>query len=154
MRKTSMQTLTPSELDRLVARGSSLRLAQYLDTQQKVRVQLIPEESANEAESLPLPTTVLNLLLAILTEVAEGNTVTLIPDHAELTTQQAAELLNVSRPFVVDLLESGAIPHRKVGTHRRVLFKDMMEYKQHCEAKRKQALDMLAAEAQEQNMGY
>jgi excisionase family DNA binding protein len=151
--KKRPQTVTPSEADRLAARDSSRRLAPYLAKKRKVRVQGVPEGGRAE-ESLPLPAPVLDLLFAILTEMAEGNAVTLIPIHAELTTQQAADLLNVSRPFVVELLEKGEIPHRKVGTHRRILFRDLMEFKQHSEAKRKKALDELVAEAQEQDMGY
>jgi len=153
--KKSPQTVTPTEADSLTARDSSRRLAPYLAKKKKVRVQVVPEGGkAGEGESLPLPRPVLDLLFAILTEMAEGNAVTLIPIHAELTTQQAADLLNVSRPFLVELLENGEIPHRKVGTHRRILFRDLMEFKQRSEAERKKALDELVADAQDQDMGY
>lgn len=151
--KKRPQTVTPSEADSLTARDSSRRLAPLLAKRRKVRVQVVPEGGKAE-ESLPLPAPALELLFAILTEMAEGNAVTLIPIHAELTTQKAADLLNVSRPFVVELLEKGEIPHRKVGTHRRILFHDLMEYKQRSEAVRKKALDELAAQAQEEDMGY
>jgi excisionase family DNA binding protein len=152
--KKNPQTVTPTEADSQTARDSSRRLAPYLAKKKKVRVQLVPEGGRAEEEPLPLPRSVLDLLFAILTEMAEGNAVTLIPIHAELTTQQAADLLNVSRPFVVELLEKGEIPHRKVGTHRRILFRDLMEFKQRSEAERKKALDELVADAQDQDMGY
>jgi excisionase family DNA binding protein len=140
---------------RLLARhGSSRRLAPYIAKHRKVRVQVVSEEGRAEEEPLVLPAPVLDLLFAILTEMAEGNAVTLIPIHAELTTQQAADLLNVSRPFVVELLEKGEIPHRKVGTHRRILFSDLMRFKEQSEAQRQKALDELVAQAQEEDMGY
>jgi excisionase family DNA binding protein len=152
--KKRPQTVAPSEADSLAARESSRRLAPYLAKKRKVRVQVVSEEGRAEEEPLVLPAPVLDLLFAILTEMAEGNAVTLIPIHAELTTQRAADLLNVSRPFLVELLEKGEIPHRKVGTHRRILFRDLMEYKQRSEASRRKALDELVAQAQEEDMGY
>lgn len=148
------QTVTPTEADTLVARDSSRLLAPYLAKQLKVRVQFVADGGKVEEEPLVLPAPALELLFAILTEMAEGNAVTLIPIHAELTTQQAADLLNVSRPFVVDLLDKGRIPHRKVGTHRRILFHDLMEFKRRSEAEQKKVLEELVAQAQEEGMGY
>lgn len=149
-----VQTVAPSEADSLAARDSSLRLAPFLAKRRKVRMQVVPEGGRADEEAIPLPAPALELLFAILTEMADGNAVTLIPIHSELTTQRAADLLNVSRPFVVDLLEKGEIPYRLVGTHRRIPFRDLMEFKQRSEAKRKKALDELVVEAQEDDMGY
>jgi excisionase family DNA binding protein len=85
----------------------------------------------------------------LLTELAKGNAVTLMPHHAELTTQEAADLLNVSRPFLVGLLEDGQLPFHKVGTHRRVRFSDLMIYKRRRDAESEQALREIAAISQE-----
>ncbi len=99
-------------------------------------------------------TDAINLLLAMLTEMSKGNAITVMPIHAELSSQETAELLNVSRPHLVNLLEQGKIPFRKVGTHRRVLANDVFDYKQRIDEARFKALDDLAAQAQELGMGY
>ena len=104
--------------------------------------------------TVQIPTAVLELLQEILVQMAQGNAVTLVPIHAELTTQQAADLLNVSRPFLIERLEQGEIPFRKVGTHRRIRLHELMVYKHAIDQQRATALDELAAQAQELGLGY
>ncbi|MHB1415095.1 MAG: helix-turn-helix domain-containing protein [Chloroflexota bacterium] len=102
-----------------------------------------------DGESLILPDSVSILLARVVHDLAQGNAVTVIPVQAELTTQVAADLLNVSRPFLVKLLESGEIPFHHVGTHRRVRFKDVMAYKHRRDRERQRAIDDLARVSQE-----
>ncbi|MEJ7638784.1 MAG: helix-turn-helix domain-containing protein [Singulisphaera sp.] len=107
-----------------------------------------------ESQPLEIPAAVLRLLGSILSEMARGNAVTLTPIHAELTTKQAADLLNVSRPYLCKLLDGNEIPHRKVGRHRRVKFVDLMDYKKRTDEARSQTLEELVSQAQELDMGY
>lgn len=106
-------------------------------------MQLRVTDPDGKSETVTIPSAAFRLLVAILGEMASGNAVRLIPHHAELTTQEAAEVLNVSRPYLVRLLDDGRIPFHKVGTHRRVLFKDVMTYKAEHRRKRGAALDEL-----------
>jgi excisionase family DNA binding protein len=133
------------------AKITSRALSKYAHNE---RLHLKIASNNNESEDLILPGYAINLLLAMLTEMSKGNAITVMPIHAELSTQETAELLNVSRPHLVDLLEQGKIPFRKVGTHRRVLANDVFDYKQRIDEARLKALDDLAAQAQELGMGY
>ena len=90
----------------------------------------------------------------ILAELAEGNAVKVVSVHAELTTQEAADILNVSRPHLVKLLEEGALPFHRIGKHRRVRFADLMQFKARRDQASEEAMAALAKQAQELGMGY
>lgn len=107
-----------------------------------------------QEQPLELPAGAVQMLMDILEAMAMGRGVTIIPENAELTTVQAAEILNVSRPFFIKLLDKGAILHRKVGKHRRVRMEDVVQYKQKIDHEREAVLDLLVADAQQHDMGY
>lgn len=146
--------VTPTAEETKLAQESSQRLAGILARSNSHQLQLHIQTEDAPAERVLIPESALRLLTNILAEMARGNAVTLIPVDAEMTTQQAADLLNVSRPFLVDQLEKGIIPFRKVGTHRRILFRDLMAYKTRMDQHRLQALEELSAQAQELGLGY
>jgi len=107
-----------------------------------------------DVADLVLPRQALVLLRDLLTEMAQGNAVTILPTHAEVTTQEAANMLNLSRPHLVKLLEEGATPFSRVGTHRRIRLQDLLAYKREQEEGSEAALQELAVQAQDLDMGY
>ena len=143
--------LPPSAQDAAIARVSGQLLSRYVRTKTPLKLQVT---GSDQVEPIELPAGAVALLMDVLEAMAAGRGITIIPQNAELTTVQAAEVLNVSRPFLIKLLEQEEIPHRKVGRHRRVLMEDVMNYKADIDAEREAVLDRLAAEAQEQGMGY
>jgi len=149
--RQDIRNLLPTEQESVQARESSRVLSMYARRSEPLEVELHDNE---HHETIALPASAVRLLLDVLTQMAEGNAVTLMPMHAELTTQQAADLLNVSRPYLVKLLDAAEIGHRKVGTHRRVLLRDLMAYKQKVDANRNAALEELTRQAEELDMGY
>lgn len=148
-----LETIAPSEADATLARESSRQLAsRKLGQTESVRIQLL--DDGNEAEALTVPVSALRLFQHLLAEMSQGHAVTLIPTQAELTTQQAADLLNVSQSYVTSLLDQGTIPSRVVDNHRRVRVDDLMNYKRDDDEARAKVLDQLTAEAQELGLGY
>lgn len=116
---------------------------------------LEPESETNrlrlvspEGEEIELPESVFRLLHQMVYELAQGNSVTIVPVHKVLTTQEAGSILNVSRQYLVELLDAGAIPFSKVGTHRRIRFGDLMDYKKKRDASRREGLSRLTKKSQ------
>lgn len=107
------------------------------------------KDCSGASKTLALPARVGHFVLETLSEIAGGNAVRLLQIRRELTTHEAAELLNVSRTFLIGLLEKGVMPFGLVGSHRRIALTDLLAYKQKTDVQRKGALDAIAAEAQE-----
>jgi len=121
----------------------------HTDRQGRLTFQI---NKGNVKESVIIPAVAARLFENILMQLSEGNTATVLPLQREITTQQAADLLNVSRPYLIRLLDRGKIPCRKVGTHRRVYAKDVLNFKRADDLKRSSALDAFVKEAQELEM--
>jgi excisionase family DNA binding protein len=107
-----------------------------------------------ETHSVQLPSSAVQLMIEVLTQLGQGNSVNITPIHAELTTQEAADLLNMSRPTFIKLLDEGILPHTRSGNRRKVAFVDVMSYKQSLDEKRQSALDELSSLDQELGLGY
>ncbi len=134
----------PTVAEAEIAKSSSRLLAACIGEGETARIKVIDSQG-----EIVVPVSALRMLVEILGQMSQGNGVTLMPIHAELTTQEAADFLNVSRPFVVGLIDKGELPANRVGTHRRIKFKDLMEYRQRSIIQRKQILQDMTREAQE-----
>lgn len=104
-------------------------------------------------ETVNLPYQTMAFLMELFSQMAQGKAMALIATDTELTTQQAADILQISRPHLVQLLEGGRIPFRKAGSHRRVLMADLLGYMS-ARQKRQKDLKFLAGQAQDLNLGY
>ncbi|MCY4431116.1 MAG: helix-turn-helix domain-containing protein [Rhodospirillales bacterium] len=135
----------PSTRDAVLAERAVRKLAAVADEAGPVPARF----GATETDPIDIPTPALRLLREILAQMAHGYGVLLTPLHAELTTRQAADLLQVSRTHLVQLLDDERIPCRKVGAHRRVRAADIVAYRRETEARRRSALDELTARDQE-----
>ena len=148
----NIEPVVPSTKEATLAEKSGRILSKYIKTTKKPALQLV--DSKNKGEKIIVPSNALHLLVAILEQMGQGNAVALVPIHTELTTQEAADLLNVSRPYLIKLLKEGKIPSRKVGTKRRILAEDILRYKASIDKKRLKALEALVKQGQQLDMGY
>lgn len=109
----------------------------------------LPKLVGPQGEEIILPKSVFHVLRQIVFHMMHGRAITIVPINKELTTQEAADILNVSRPYLVKLLEEDKIPFVKVGTHRRIRFSDLMDYKEQRDAERKRGLTELTQLSQD-----
>ena len=144
------EPITADETEAVIAKKAAERLAAFAEADQDITVHV--EGAAKIA--VPLPAKAVKMMLTVLLAMAERKPVSMIPHEAELTTKQVADFLNVSRPFLIQLLEQKKLPFRLVGTHRRIRFEDVLRFKENIDAERHKVLDQLAAEGQELKMGY
>lgn len=142
----------PTEKEVALAKEGSRELSMVMNTPDET--QEITICMGHSEQRVHLPASAVQMLMDILVNISQGNAVQVVPVHAELTTQQAADILMVSRPYLVKLLDEKKIEHRKVGSHRRIRYNDLLTFKEQEERARKAVLDELAAEAQELDMGY
>lgn len=150
MTRTAIDAATPDEHDAEMARDALVRVKRYLqehpgDAHDAVRLTV----QDTGTEQLTLPRSAVEFLAAILAHMAAGQSVSVVPHDAELTTQQAADLINVSRPFLIGLLEAGEIEFHKIGTHRRIKALSLLEYQRQDDARRRGIADELTALSQE-----
>lgn len=143
----------PSVEEISLARLGSQELSAVLEANGAIQnFNVVGKDGANH--ELKLPTSAVKLMIEVLTQLGQGNSVNITPIHAELTTQEAADILNMSRPTLIKLLDAKDIAHARTGNRRKVAFVDVMKYKQALEAKRLNALDELSALDQELGLGY
>ncbi|NRR29922.1 helix-turn-helix domain-containing protein [Oxalobacteraceae bacterium] len=145
-----------SKEDVELAKAAQRCIVSALDHSRAVSIAIFDDgiECTENSPVLKLPPTVLRLFADLLGALAQGKAVAVMPKELDITTQEAAMYLNVSRPYLVRLLDEGKIPHHKVGTHRRIRFEDIIVYKDERRKSSQDALQELATQAQELDLGY
>lgn len=148
MSGNAVSGIRPGEVDAQVADRAARRIRDYLARHQGDEpITINVEVGDDDALVVPRPAAV--MLAQVLAMLANGQGVQIMPDRAMLTTQQAADMLNVSRPYLIGLLEQNLIPYEMVGTHRRIAFADLLEYTRKDDQRRRVALDELTALSEE-----
>ncbi|ODP99229.1 DNA-binding protein [Salinivibrio kushneri] len=146
-------TTLPSAEEITLAKLSSQALSAVIETNgeaQKIHV----VDKSGQSHEVTIPSSALNMMIEVLTQLGHGNSVSITPIHAELTTQEGADMLNMSRPTFIKLLDANEIPYSRTGNRRKVAYADLMAYKNRLEEKRLAALAELSALDQEMDMGY
>lgn len=131
------------EAEAVVARRAADSLKAVAEAHESVQVSIAPLEKGGPRIIVPLPAPAVAMFQAVLEAMANRTPISLIPHDAELSTQQAADYLNISRPYFVKKLDNDELPYRKVGSHRRVRFADLVSYEKKCRQAQEQALAAL-----------
>lgn len=143
----------PTRKERQLAKESKSQLDR-ISNKMKRSSKVIEIEIGNQNEHLKIPASAFQYLSSILEYMSQGRAVSVLSVDEELTTQEAADILNVSRPHIVKLSEEGKIPFHKVGRHRRIKLKDLLAYKKKFKKQQREALDELTAISQEEGLDY
>ncbi|HEY2080402.1 MAG TPA: excisionase family DNA-binding protein [Streptosporangiaceae bacterium] len=146
---SAVSVIRPGEVDTHIAERAARRIRDYLASNPDEETINIDSELGGVDEALVVPRAAVVMIAQVLGMLADGQGVHIMPDRAMLTSQQAADMLNVSRPYLIGLLEKGSIPFTKVGTHRRVAFGDLLEYKRKDDQIRRKAAADLSALSEE-----
>ncbi|MYD08408.1 MAG: helix-turn-helix domain-containing protein [Chloroflexi bacterium] len=137
---------SPEKSESAIAKRAALALT--LKREARAPVAYFISNSMQE-EPIELPAAAVVILRDVLEYMSHGHGITLFPRLAEVTTMEAADILNVSRPYVIKLLEAGEIPYRMVGRHRRIPLNELISYKSRIVSDREAILDQMVAEAEE-----
>lgn len=140
------------EAEAVVARRAADSFKAIAEAQESVKISIDPVEVGGPRIVVPLPATAVAMFHAVLEAMANRTPISLIPYDAELSTQQAADFLNISRTYLVQKLDADELPYRKVGSHRRVRFADLVQYEQKCKKVQVQALVELHDEERRLNL--
>lgn len=137
-----------------MAKTAQRCIMKALDHSRAHKIKIVDESGVSNTPVLEVPPKALRLFADLLGAMSQRQMISLVPQGHELTTQEAAAMLNVSRPFVIKLIEAGKLTCRKVGRHRRIAFEELMQYQRTMKADSAAALQTLADQAQKLNMGY
>jgi excisionase family DNA binding protein len=149
----TLDPVQPDQADVTTAVAALPHVKDYLFRHQGEETVRLTVDDEHGDETLVVPRGAVELLARILAHMAAGQGVSVVPSHAELTTQQAADMLNVSRPFLIGLLEAGEVEYRRVGKHRRVKASSLLDYMRHDDQRQREAADELSALSQEMGLG-
>lgn len=150
-----IREVLPPQLSRQeveMARAAQRCIMEALDHSRAAAITLTTTDGAQP--TVELPPAALKLIGQLLGAMGEGRPITLMPSKQEFSTVEAANFLNVSRPFVIKEIENGRLPHRKVGSHRRVAFDDLVTYAREMRKRQEGALERMAENARELGLGY
>lgn len=150
VREASPPVLNPK--DQEMARAAQRCIMAALDHSRAASITVTTD--TGECPTVELPPAALKLIGQLLGAMSQGRPITLMPTEQEFSTVEAANFLNVSRPFVIKEIEAGRLAHRKVGSHRRIAFDDLLEYAQQMRARQTNALERMAENARELGLDY
>ena len=155
--RRSRSEMSPPVLDETeaaMAKAAQRCIMAALDHSRAPAITLVDESGHQTEPAIKLPPQALRLIAQVLGAMGERRPITIVPTKHEFTTEEAAHHLNVSRPFVIKEIDSGRLKHRMVGTHRRIAYEDLIEYKRNMQRRQEEALQQLADNAQDIGLGY